>query len=81
MVDFDRRSGLKTTTGSWAHFALGGVYLLTRRFDDCLAEFELALQINPSFSPARGYYGVAGLLRPVGRRRPRRPSRFKIEPT
>jgi TolB-like protein len=44
---------------AWAHFALGGVYLLTRRFDDCLAEFELALQINPSFSPARGYYGVA----------------------
>jgi TolB-like protein/tetratricopeptide (TPR) repeat protein len=44
---------------AWAHYALGSVYLLTRRFDDCLAEFELALELNPSFSPARGYYGVA----------------------
>jgi len=44
---------------AWAHFGLAGVYLHTRRFDDCLAEFELALRLNPSFSPARGYYGVA----------------------
>ena len=43
----------------WAHHALGGVYLINRRFDDCLAEFELALRLNPNFSPARGYYGVA----------------------
>lgn len=43
----------------WAHFALAGVYLLTRRFDDSLAEFELAIRLNPSFAPARGYYGVA----------------------
>lgn len=44
---------------AWAHFGLAGVYLHTRRFDDCLAEFELTLRLNPSFSPARGYYGVA----------------------
>jgi TolB-like protein len=43
----------------WAHYALGCVYLLTRSFDDSLAEFELAIRLNPSFSPARGYYGVA----------------------
>jgi TolB-like protein/Tfp pilus assembly protein PilF len=43
----------------WAHFALAGVYLLTRCFDDSLAEFELAIRLNPSFAPARGYYGVA----------------------
>src|SRR3984957_1508117 len=43
----------------WAHHALGCVYLFTRRFDDSLAEFELALQLNPSFSLARGYYGLA----------------------
>jgi TolB-like protein len=43
----------------WAHFALASVYLLTRRFDDSLAEFELAIRLNPSFAPARGYYGVA----------------------
>jgi TolB-like protein/DNA-binding winged helix-turn-helix (wHTH) protein/Tfp pilus assembly protein PilF len=44
---------------AWAHYALASVYLFYRRFDDCLAEFELALQLNPSFSPARGIYGVA----------------------
>jgi tetratricopeptide (TPR) repeat protein len=43
----------------WAHYALGSVYLHTRRFDDSLAEFELALRLNPNFSPAQGYYGLA----------------------
>ncbi len=43
----------------WAHYALASVYLFNRRFDDCIAEFELTLRLNPSFSPARGYYGVA----------------------
>ncbi len=43
----------------WAHYALASTYLFTRRFDDSLAEFELALQLNPSFAPALGYYGVA----------------------
>ena len=43
----------------WAHYALGNVYLFTRRFDDLLAEFELALQLNPNFSLAQGYYGLA----------------------
>ena len=43
----------------WAHSALGHVYLFARRFDDSLAEFELALRLNPNFSLG------AGLLRPV----------------
>jgi tetratricopeptide (TPR) repeat protein len=43
----------------WAHMALAAAYLFSRRFDDCLAEFELALRLNPNFSLARGYYGVA----------------------
>src|SRR5215469_15361101 len=42
----------------WAHHALGCVYLFTRRFDDSLAEFELALRLNPNFSLAQGYYGL-----------------------
>jgi TolB-like protein/cytochrome c-type biogenesis protein CcmH/NrfG len=42
----------------WAHHALGYVHLFARRFDDSLAEFELALQLNPNFSLAQGYYGV-----------------------
>ena len=43
----------------WAHHALGCAYLFTRRFDDSLAEFELALLLNPNFSLAQGYYGLA----------------------
>jgi TolB-like protein/predicted Zn-dependent protease len=43
----------------WAHFALAGVYLFARRFDDSLAEFEWTLRLNPNFSLARGYYGLA----------------------
>ena len=43
----------------WAHHALGCVYLFTRRFEDSLAELELALDLNPNFSLAQGYYGLA----------------------
>jgi TolB-like protein len=43
----------------WAHHALACVHLVARRFDDSLAEFELALRHNPNFSLAQGYYGVA----------------------
>ena len=44
---------------SWAHYALGCVYLFKRRFDDLLAEFELSLRLNPNFSLAQGFYGLA----------------------
>jgi TolB-like protein len=43
----------------WAHNALGSVHLFARRYSDALAEFELALELNPSFSMAQGYYGLA----------------------
>jgi len=43
----------------WAHNALGSVYFSTRRLDQSLAEFELTLQLNPNFSLAQGYYGLA----------------------
>jgi TolB-like protein/Tfp pilus assembly protein PilF len=43
----------------WAHHALATARMLTRRFDDALGEFELALRLNPNFSPAWGYYGLA----------------------
>ena len=32
--------------------------MFTRRFDDSLAEFELALRLNPNFSLAQAYYGL-----------------------
>jgi len=43
----------------WAHYALGCVNLLTRRFDDSLAAFEVALRLNPNFSLAQAVYGFA----------------------
>ena len=43
----------------WAHTALGSVRFSTRRLDDSLAEFELALRLNPNFSLAQGYYALA----------------------
>jgi len=43
----------------WAHLALGCAYVLTRRFDDSLAEFELALRLNPNFALAQGLYGLS----------------------
>jgi TolB-like protein len=42
----------------WAHHALGCVHLFARRFDDSLAEFEWALQLNPNFWMAQAYYGL-----------------------
>ena len=43
----------------WAHHALGCTHLFARRFDDALAEFETALRLNPNFSLAQGYHGLA----------------------
>ncbi len=50
---------LADSEDSWAHYALGSAHLFTRRFDDSLAEFELALRLSPNFSMAQGYYGLA----------------------
>ena len=52
----------------WAHFALGYVHLHARRFDDLLAELELALQLNPNFSLAQGYYGLTWPIAGAGRK-------------
>jgi tetratricopeptide (TPR) repeat protein len=43
----------------WAHHALGCVHVLSRRYDDSLAEFELALRLNPNFALAQSVYGLA----------------------
>jgi TolB-like protein len=42
----------------WARQALGYVYLFRRRFDDSLAEFELALRLNPNSSLTQSFYGL-----------------------
>ena len=43
----------------WAHHALGSVSLFKQRFENSLAAFESALSLNPNFSLAQGYYGLA----------------------
>ena len=43
----------------WAHYALGCASLFSRRFDDSLAAYATAMRLNPSFSLAQGYYGLA----------------------
>ncbi len=43
----------------WAHSALGYIDLFARRFDDSLANYELALRLNPNFSFAQAFYGVS----------------------
>jgi TolB-like protein len=49
----------------WAHLALATAHVHRARFDDSLAEFEMALRLNPSFAFAQGYYGL--VLSSVGR--------------
>lgn len=43
---------------AWAHHGLAYTYLFRRRFDDALAEFELALTLNPNFAMAHAFCGV-----------------------
>jgi TolB-like protein len=63
VVPIAERAALKSIEADsedpWAHHALGSVLLFKRRFDDSLAAFESALGLNPNFSLAQGYYGLA----------------------
>ena len=42
----------------WAHLALARVIVYRGRFDEALAESELALRLNPNFSLAHGFCGL-----------------------
>jgi len=42
----------------WAHAALATTYVNIGRYEDSLAEFEMALRLNPSFPLALGMYGL-----------------------
>jgi TolB-like protein/Flp pilus assembly protein TadD len=44
---------------AWAHTALGSVYFSTRRLDEAIAEFDIALQLNPNFCMTHGYNALA----------------------
>jgi TolB-like protein/Tfp pilus assembly protein PilF len=43
---------------AWAHHGLAYSYLFARRFDDAIAEFELALRLNPNFAFSQAFYAV-----------------------
>jgi len=43
---------------AWAHIGLAYTYLFARRFDDAVAEFELALRLNPNFAFSLAFYAV-----------------------
>jgi TolB-like protein len=47
------------TEDPWAHLAVAGAYVCVGRFEDTLAELEQALDLNPNFSLAQAYYGLA----------------------
>ena len=67
---------------AWAHLALAAASIVKlRRFDDSLAEFELALRLNPNFSLAQGLvWPCAVILRPLGGGQRGRPPRAAAEP-
>jgi tetratricopeptide (TPR) repeat protein len=52
----------------FAHLAMGAVHLYSRRFDDSLAELELALRLNPNFSFAQAYYSLLSPTAGAGRK-------------
>ena len=68
-ISIAERTGLAAVRADsedpWAHLALATAYVYLRRFDDSLAEFELALRLNSNFALAQGYYGLG--LAYVGR--------------
>jgi TolB-like protein len=68
-VSIAERTGLAAVRADsddpWAHLALATAHVYLRRFDDSLAEFELALRLNSNFALAQGYYGLG--LSYVGR--------------
>jgi len=43
---------------AWAHHGLAYTYLFEGRYDDSVAEFELALKLNPNFSLTQAFYAL-----------------------
>jgi TolB-like protein len=60
LAERSAQAALQADSGDpWAHHALGCIHLFARRFEDSLAEFELALRLNPNFSLTQCYYCIA----------------------
>jgi TolB-like protein len=43
---------------AWSHHGLGYAQLFRRRFDDAIASFQLALELNPNFAMTHAFHGV-----------------------
>ncbi len=61
-AEFAERAGLAAIRADgedpWAHVALGAAYSYLDRIEDALACYETAIELNPSFSLAHGYYAL-----------------------
>jgi TolB-like protein/Tfp pilus assembly protein PilF len=61
-AEFAERAGLAAVRADsedpWAHLALAAAYSYLGRIEDSLAAYETTLRLNPSFSIARGCYGL-----------------------
>jgi TolB-like protein/Tfp pilus assembly protein PilF len=61
-AEFAERAGLSAIRADgedpWAHVALGAAYSYLDRIEDALACYETAINLNPSFSLAHGYYAL-----------------------
>ena len=61
-AEFAERAGLAAIRADgedpWAHVALGAAYSYLGRIEDALACYATAINLNPSFSLAHGYYAL-----------------------
>jgi TolB-like protein/Tfp pilus assembly protein PilF len=54
-----RRAAELDANDPWAYLALGYVAMVARRTDDAAAQFRKAIDLNPNFAAAHGYFGYA----------------------
>ena len=58
-LEMGRKAAALDENDPTAHWALGSVYLLQGELDDCLAELEVAIRLNPSYAHAHYRIGFA----------------------
>lgn len=58
-VDLARRAVELDDSDPWAYLALGYVAFVARLTDDAAAQYRRAVELNPNFAAAHGYWGYA----------------------
>ena len=56
-VDLARRAVALDDNDPWAYLALGYVAFVARQTDDAAAQYRQAVELNPNFAAAHGYWG------------------------